>query len=167
MYQLLSIIAAFAGSYWLTVHLIRKLPLTVSRRLQALQLVIAAMFFMSSWLTLSWISLWLLTDPPSTYLINKNYYLTQSPGYGVAGTANYYRLTFYQNRTWWLDRKLGDIELACSCMGDEHITATINNLTATEESKHLFVSMENSTVVDSTLNFKNIFHFRVTIHDYP
>ncbi|WP_460607854.1 hypothetical protein [Hymenobacter terrigena] len=94
------------------------------------------------------------------YSIAGGYSMAQRPGYTVARTTDYYHLIFYQNRSWWTDKKLGEIELKCQCLGDERITATITD--APPSLKTLNIKIDGHNIVDTTLIFKKGFNFQVS-----
>ncbi|MBH8569569.1 hypothetical protein [Hymenobacter negativus] len=156
---ILTILAiVFTFSVSLTLYLKRVALKNITNDILRITLVVTS--FIVICCTILWACLWVVSPPPSIYSIAGGYSMAQRPGYSVAQTADYYHLIFYQNRSWWTDKKLGEIELKCQCLGDEKITATITD--ATPSLKTLHIKMDDQSIVDTTLSFKTDFNFQVS-----
>ncbi|MDB5267115.1 MAG: hypothetical protein JWP58_155 [Hymenobacter sp.] len=157
MLSLIFLAVVFAFSVSLTLYIKRVLLQKILNDI--LRIILTVTLFIVICCTVLWTCLWLVSPSPSTYYIDGGYSMAQQPGYTVAQTTDYYHLTFYQKRSWWTDKKSGEITLKCQCLGDEKITASITNAPA--NLKMLRIRMDGQSIIDTTLSFRSEFNFQV------
>ena len=103
----------------------------------------------------------IFSSPVTSHPISDAYYFTQAQ-YGFATmVSGGYDLTFYQQRPFWPDQKLGKIQLECS--GREAIQATL--VPTHTESFRLRITSDNQERLDTMLASRTPFNFRRTFED--
>lgn len=135
----------------------------------ALRLVSTASFYLLALVGFGWGSLAMLSNifdldglyPTITHPIDDTYYFTQQEYGFVTMTSQGFDLVFYRQRPFWLDQKLGAVQLECS--GKELVRATI--VPAGNERIRLRIAADAQERLDTTLNTAPPFNFRRTFED--